>query len=266
MTPPAIRRRIDFPVVDEFPAQISLSHANGNLPIEIKDGRLRAGLVGGDGTDKFLRFAMAIEAPGHALGFVLENDVHFIDLAVATDATHTAIHMGRVIEVSVVGHVVDFDPRHGLAGGPTVAVDLELGVVLLDVAMTIHAGLGGGKVGVAADLDVAVAVAAVQAELTDVNIMLKMDRLHRLIADARILGRKIIPDRQSRQCAHNRQGQASLDNGLIGALGKNISHVVLPSPPVILRRYEKIKIAHCERPSCGYQTLFMRATGIVDFS
>jgi hypothetical protein len=40
----------------------------------------------------------------------------------------------------------------------------------------------------------------------------------------------------------------------------------LASPPVTLRRYEKIRTRHCERQPCGYQTLFMRATGIVDFS
>jgi hypothetical protein len=39
----------------------------------------------------------------------------------------------------------------------------------------------------------------------------------------------------------------------------------LSSPALILRQDEKIRTTHCSNPPCGYQTLFMRATGIIDF-
>ena len=50
---------------------------------------------------------------------VLEDDIHLVDLAVAAHATHAAIHVGGVIEVGVVGHVVDLDPRDRLAAWPS---------------------------------------------------------------------------------------------------------------------------------------------------
>ena len=78
----------------------------------------------------------------------------------------------------------------------------------------------------AADLDVAVAVAAIEPELADVDVVLEMDRLHRLIADARILRREVIPDRQGHQAADDRQRHAGLDDGLVGAFGEDIGHGV----------------------------------------
>ena len=96
-------------------------------------GDLSPGLVGSDGADKILRVAMALETPAHAERLGLVDRLHVIDLAVATHATDAAVHVRRVVEVGVVGHVVDFHPGDRLPGGPAIADRLELRVVLLHV-------------------------------------------------------------------------------------------------------------------------------------
>ncbi len=79
----------------------------------------------------------------------------------------------------------------------------------------------------AADFDVAVAVAAIEPELPDVNIMLKVNRLHRLITDPRIFRREIIPGGHGHETSHNRQDRTGLHDRLVGAFGNMLGMVFL---------------------------------------
>jgi len=167
---------------------------------------------------------MTLETPAHALRFVLPDNGHFVDLAVATDAANTAIHVGGVIKVGVVGNVVDLDPRDRNAGGPAVADRLELGVVLGDLRVTGHTRLRVRNIGVAADFDEAMTEAAIETELADMDVVLESDGLRGLIADARIFWREIIPDGQGDNHADDRQGEARLENNQVRRFWKNVGH------------------------------------------
>ena len=45
---------------------------------------------------------------------MLKNHIHVIDLAVATDAANTTIHMHRVIKIGEVRDLMDFHPIYWL--------------------------------------------------------------------------------------------------------------------------------------------------------
>ena len=92
-----------------------------------------------------------------------------------------------MVEVDVIGRLVDADPRNGLAVFPGLADRLELRTLRLDLGVAIHAGLGGGNVGVGGFFHVGVAVAAVHAQLVDVQGMVEGHRLGGLITDAKLI-------------------------------------------------------------------------------
>jgi hypothetical protein len=52
---------------------------------------------------KFLRLAMAIQAPPHVKWLRLPGDRHLIDPAVASHAGYAFIYMDAVIKIDVVG-------------------------------------------------------------------------------------------------------------------------------------------------------------------
>jgi hypothetical protein len=62
------------------------------------------------------RRAMALEAPGHALGLVLIDHFHLVNRATTGKAAYTAVHVHRVIEIGVVRDAVDLYP---IAVGPS---------------------------------------------------------------------------------------------------------------------------------------------------
>jgi len=170
---------------------------------------------------------MALEAPGHALGFVLEDDVHFVDLAVTTDATYAAAYVDGVVEVGVVGNVVNLDPGNWFTCSPAVTNGLKFGVVLLNVAVTIHTGLRGGKIGMAANFDVAVAITAVHAKLGYMELVIKGNGLNGLVSHAGIFRREVIPDSDRHQATDDPHSDERLKQDQVGSFGKNIGHVAM---------------------------------------
>ena len=51
--------------------------------------------------------AMAIQAPAHTEGLVLAHHIHLIDAAMAGHATDAHRHVNAVIEVDVIGKIVN---------------------------------------------------------------------------------------------------------------------------------------------------------------
>ena len=78
---------------------------------------------------------------------------HLIHSAVATHAGDAAVHMHRVVEISVVGRLVDLHPLHGLAGLPSLAQRLQFRVVLLHLRVAAHADLHRRDIRVRRDFD-----------------------------------------------------------------------------------------------------------------
>lgn len=137
----AVLRRADGPIMHDFGATTQLGHLEilaFGFPIEIEDLLQR--------TNKFFGVAMAIQTPTHALWLVVIDDIHVIDVAVATHATHAAIHMHRVVKINVIRRVVNSHPRQRLAGFPSGFERGEFRIVLLDLRMAVHASLRCGNV------------------------------------------------------------------------------------------------------------------------
>ncbi len=107
--PSAVGGGIDVPVVLELRAELPLCGGGLGFPREIEDFVRRAQLILGG--------AVAVEAPLHALRLALEDDRHLIHCAVARVAADAAVHVGGVVEINVVGQLVD--PRSSGAGGPS---------------------------------------------------------------------------------------------------------------------------------------------------
>ncbi len=66
-------------------------------------------------TEVILRSPVTFEAPAHGLGLGLINHFHLIYIAVAALAGNPAVHMSGVIEIDVVGSLVNAHPLDGLA-------------------------------------------------------------------------------------------------------------------------------------------------------
>jgi hypothetical protein len=85
-------------------------------------------------------------------------------------------------------------PRDRLAGLVAVAHQLEPRAVGLDQRVAVHARLRRRDRGVGGLLDRVVAVAAVHAHVTGVQLVAERDRLLRAVADVRELRREVVPD------------------------------------------------------------------------
>ena len=61
---------------------------------------------------------MAFQAPSHAVGFSMVDDLHVVDLAVALHTANATIHVNGVVEVDVVRSFVDPNPRNRIPAFP----------------------------------------------------------------------------------------------------------------------------------------------------
>ena len=161
-----------------------LGRADWRLPIQIGD------LV--ERTEMVFRGTVTFEAPTHAVRLVVPDDLHVVHMTVAGHATDAAVHVGRVVKINVIGRLVDADPGNRLAGFPGLADGLELGALGFNLGVAIHAGLGGGNVGVGGFFHLGMAVPAVHPELVDVEGVIKLDGLGGLVADPGVLRGKVV--------------------------------------------------------------------------
>ena len=155
------------------------------FPIEIRD------LV--FGAEEILRMPMAFEAPRHAVRLGMPHHRHVIDLAVAARATDPAVHVGGVIVINVIRRAMELHPLDRLPGFPAGPHRFQFRIILLDLGVAVHAGLGIGQIRMGGDVDEAVAIPAIHPELGHVNIMGERHWLDGLITDAGILRRDVIP-------------------------------------------------------------------------
>ena len=73
---------------------------------------------------------------------MLVNDLHFINRAMAAVATDTTIHVSGVVEIGVIGNLVDAHPVDWLTGFPALANGFQFRAVGLDLCVAGHARLG----------------------------------------------------------------------------------------------------------------------------
>ena len=131
------------------------------VDVEIEDIARLADALGG--------VAMAVQAPAHAVGLVVVDRVHLVDLAVTLHAADASVHMNGVVEIDVIRGLVDLHPRNGLAAGIRLPDQTQLGRVFGHDGVAAHAGLRRRDVGEPRFFDVAVAVTAVDPQLIGVD-------------------------------------------------------------------------------------------------
>ena len=90
--------------------------------------------------------AMTIEAKGHAQRFCVIHLVHLVDIPVTVHAAYPAVHVDGVVEINVVGHLVNLHPLHRFAGGGAFADRRQARVILQHLVVAIHACLARGYV------------------------------------------------------------------------------------------------------------------------
>ena len=208
----------DLPVVHEFRALFTLflgvqERVIAPFPVEVRDLVNRAKFGGG--------IAMALQTERHAKRLGVLDFVHLIDLTMAFDAGNAARDVNGVIKIDVVRNLVDLDPRNGCARGRAFPDERQLRIVLEHLVMAVHASGTGRNVGEPRLLDVAMAIAAIQTELVDVDRVGKSDRLHRLITDASVFGRGVIPHAANDGGADQTTAENNHQRQLVGPFGKN---------------------------------------------
>ncbi len=238
---------LDIPVVDKLLALFELALGTlGVLPVEVGDER-------GVAKDLF-RLAMTLQTPAHGERLGVADDFHLVDLAVALDAGDAAGDVHGVVEINVVGGLMDAHPRHGVAGGVALAHRGEQGAVGLDLVVTVHARLGGRHVGVAGLLDVAVTVAAIQTQLAGVQRVAERDGLIGGVAHAGVFRRGVVVDAGGNDADGETQKEKDLQRQLVGRLGEQVGHrpedVAAPVAKAARRRLKGIARAG-DRPGVG---------------
>lgn len=144
-----------------------------------------------------LRLAMAFEAERHAERFCVVNFFHLIDAAMAFNTADAAIHVDGMIEISEVRQLVDLDPRNRLPARGTFPNQRQTRIILEDLIVAVHTGRCRGNIGKPGLFDGGMAVTAINPQLSGVGCVRERHRLNRLISDASVLRRAVIPDARS---------------------------------------------------------------------
>ena len=156
------------------------------FPIQVKHLRLRPHV--------FVRVAVTIQTERHAEGFRVPHFVHLINRPVAFHAGNTAVHVDGVVEINIIGRLMNLNPWHRLIVFKTLTDWLQSRIIGQHGGVTFHAGLGGRDIGIPRFIDVVMAVTTVNTHLVGMHIVRKGNRLDRLIPHTRVFGGKIIGD------------------------------------------------------------------------
>ena len=140
-------------------------------------------------------FTVTIEAPLHRHGFDLGDDFHFVDPAVAGNATDAAVDVRGVIEVNKVRKVMDALPQNRIAifkafpnrleqstGGMNNA-QIPLAASGAVAAMTVAACRCRRDRGVRCFFDRVMTITTIKFQLTRVQLVTERNRLFRLVAN-----------------------------------------------------------------------------------
>src|ERR1043166_9568304 len=128
--------------------------------------------------------AVAADAPAHLERAVLVDAVHRLHRAVALLAGDTRAHVALVVELHVVGEVVDLDPRHLLAPVEVPGELLDLGLVGGHDLVAAHAGADGRDVRPLRVGGAVVAIFTVQIGRARVDLVAEVDGLNRTLGRA----------------------------------------------------------------------------------
>ena len=112
-----------------------------------------------------------------------------IDLPVTADAADAPIHMNCMIKISEIGYLVDPNPMHRLHDLTALLHGPTLGIIGQYLLVAMNTGLGGRYIRSRRYLYVRVTVSAIHAQLVDMHVVRKRNRLDRLISLAHVFWR-----------------------------------------------------------------------------
>ena len=132
---------------------------------------------------------MTFEAPFHLQRLGLVDHRHLIDAAVTRRTTNAFVHVNAVVEIDVVGKIVNPSPFERLAGAEAGAHRLEIGAIRPDLFVTVHADRSRGNTRRRGCLNRCVAITAINAIIADVVFMAELNRLLNFNRLTRVPGR-----------------------------------------------------------------------------
>jgi len=187
------------------------------LPVHVEDFRLRPEVA--------FRLAMAFQTPFHLERRGLIDERHFVHAPVARRAPDTFGDMDAVVEIDVIGQVVNARPFNRLIVAPTRPDGFEIGAVAPDLRVAVHTGLRRRYPGVRGSLDRRVAIAAINAVVARMVLVRKLHGLLALVERTRIPRRAIdLGDcPRHEQQDEDRAEDAQLSER-VGAAMKNLRH------------------------------------------
>ena len=144
------------------------------LPAELRDVFDRTEVRSG--------ISMTVQAPTHAERLHLLHNVHLVYATVTAHATHTGCNVRLMVEVNVVGELVDLDPRNRLTGCVTLTHFQQSLTLRLDARVTVHACCRGRDRGIRSFVDGVMAVIAVHPQISGMNLMAVRNRLNGSVA------------------------------------------------------------------------------------
>lgn len=190
----AILRSVDVLGLDDLAAIRDRILVVGHFPAHIGYFLYRAEML--------LRCAVAVEAPPHAQWLCLVNNFHAVDASVAAYAPNTDINVCGMVEMGVIGYLVDFDPLYRLASFPGFAKGCQLLAVGLNLRVAVHARFSWRNVRLGRYRHRSVTILAVNSQLAGMKSVAVGDGLVGHVADIRELRREVIPNAQDQSCGN----------------------------------------------------------------
>lgn len=93
-------------------------------------------------SDKLLGVPVTAHTPLHLQRRRLVSDGHLIDSTMASGASDSLVHMNAVVEIGIVGEIVDPNPLNRLAGAKAGTNRFQIRTISPDLLVTVHAGFG----------------------------------------------------------------------------------------------------------------------------
>lgn len=181
-------------------------------------------------TQMLLGCAVAIQAEAHRERLRMVDNFHLVHVTVAALAGNPAVNVCGVVEINVVGSLVNPDPLDGLAivaGESRIHRTVErseFGAVLLHVLVAVPTSIPCRHVGMSRNIDKRVTVPTVQTELIDVNFMRERDGLGGLITNELRLRSRVICDRHCHPSPNGTKAENDFERKKVRPAWKNIRH------------------------------------------
>ena len=176
---------------------------------------------------------MTLQAEGHAERLGMVHFFHLINPTMAFDATDAPVDVNGVVEIHVIGCLVNTNPGNGISGtehSVTVQVfafrkesvpvrvfakirfanGLEQRGIRLDILMTRHANVGGRDACVRRLVDRVVTIPAVQAQLAGMKLVIVGYGLRGLIPDSGVLLSCVVSDAGNKNPTRHAQSNDKL--------------------------------------------------------